>query len=96
MEIVCREAAKLGYHVRAMQHDSLACVNNVRVRIFVVMVSASCGGKRGLDWICNAIDKIFEYRALAPPVRFDDIVAYDSEYELQRRESAQAMLFVCV
>ena len=95
LDVVCEQCAKLGYSIRAVEHDASAWVNNTRPRVFVIMCSEECGGAKGVAAVCDMIEEIFAYRRLAAPTAFDSIVDPDSDFETQRRGSTRMQASFC-
>ena len=80
-------AGDLGYCTQPIVLNACTWVSISRPRVFVVGLSQSCGGKKGLTWVMDRVQKVVHMRSINPPTNVWSVICLDYN-RTERREQA--------
>ena len=78
-------AGDLGYCTQPIVLNACTWVAISRPRVFVVGLAQSCGGKQGLTWVMDRVQKVVHMRSISPPTDVWSVISMDYNHT-ERRE----------
>ena len=73
MDIVVARCRDLGYHCVALKINRSIYINVSRPRAFLIGCSDKCGGRRGAEWVLQAVEQALAHRKLGAVTSLHDV-----------------------